>query len=365
MNKRGNYASNGFMLSMLLVVGLCLGVVGTASAQVEIPEGATIDWATLSIYSYDSSGYTVNVHRVTADWQELSVTWNSFGGSYDASIVASFVPNTWDWNSIDVTDLVRDWYDGTVPNYGFLLEQGETLYANYASSESSNIGSRPMLEIGYTTTNGSFSVIIQRPGTEQGNVADTYIVQPFPDQNNGDEDVLYTGLYSGWLKQTLLRFDFTSAPPRLGCGGLTPGFWQNKHGLGLIEEYGLLGMLNDLCLADADGYVADFATLKQFKCWIKDRDAVNMAYQLSGQLAAMELNVAVGSVDGGALVYIGHEGDMISINDLLSAAEDALCEDGYTPVGDDNRDYQEWLKDALDDANNNLNWVYPCSPCSD
>ena len=86
-----------------------------------------------------------------------------------------------------------------------------------------------------------------------------------------------------------------------------------------------------------------------------------MAFQLSGHLAAMYMNVLVGSVNGGALVYIGHEGDMISINNLLDAADEALCLDGETFSVDENRDSQEMLKNALDKANNNLNWVYPCS----
>jgi len=150
-------------------------------------------------------------------------------------------------------------------------------------------------------------------------------------------------------------------PQACGGGGLTPGFWQNKHGLGLIDEYDALVDLNELCLRDDDGNDADFDTLQEFRAWIKERRAKNMAFQLSGHLAAMYMNVLVGSVNGDALVYIGHEGDMISIYNLLTAANEALCEDGETFAGDENRDYQEMLKDALDKANNNLNWVYPCT----
>ena len=145
-----------------------------------------------------------------------------------------------------------------------------------------------------------------------------------------------------------------------GGGGLTPGFWQNKHGLGYIQEYGALNDLNELCLRDDDGAHADFATLHEFRAWIKTRRALNMSYQLSGHLAAMYMNVLIGSVDGDALVYIGHEGDMISIYNLLYAANITLCEDGETFDGDENRYYQEMLKNALDAANNNLNWVNPC-----
>lgn len=143
-----------------------------------------------------------------------------------------------------------------------------------------------------------------------------------------------------------------------GGGGHTPGFWQNKNGQALITEDDI-DMLNECCLRNDDGTDADFEDKSEFKQWIKQRRATNMAYQLSGQLAAMKLNVSVGFVDGGALVYIGSEGDMISINDLIEAADEALCDDGTTFKGDENRDDQETLKDALDYANNNLNWVNP------
>jgi hypothetical protein len=46
----------------------------------------------------------------------------------------------------------------------------------------------------------------------------------------------------------------------------------------------------------------------------------------------------------------------------MAAANGALCADGFTPSGDPNRATQEFLKDALDDANNNLNFVQ-ATPC--
>jgi hypothetical protein len=146
-----------------------------------------------------------------------------------------------------------------------------------------------------------------------------------------------------------------------GGGGLTPGFWQNKHGLRLIDEYDALVELNELCLREDNGDHAEFDSLSEFRSWIKSRRATNMAFQLSGHLAAMYMNVLVGSVNGDALVYIGHGGDTISIYNLINAADEALCEDGETFSGDENRDYQEMLKNALDEANNNLNWVYLCT----
>lgn len=348
-------------LSVLLAVGFTMSVVGTAAAQAEIPEGATIDWATLSVYvvQIESGARTVNVHRATAEWQENSVTWNNFGNSFAPEIVDSFVADALGWHSADVTDLVSDWIDGIYPNYGLVLEQDATEwrdFTEYASSESAAVEMRPILEIGYTTPSGSSSVTIQRLGAAQEDVADAYVWELEPNNNWGMSDILLTGIVNGYWKNTLIQFDITTVCR--GGGGHTPGFWQNKNGQALIEPQDV-DTLNALCLRNDDGSHADFADKKEFKGWIKARRAKNMAYQLSGHLAAMTMNVEVGFVNGCALVYLNGDGDMISINDLMAAANEALCEDGYTPSGDENRDYQEMLKDALDYANNNINWVNP------
>jgi hypothetical protein len=90
--------------------------------------------------------------------------------------------------------------------------------------------------------------------------------------------------------------------------------------------------------------------------------ATNMAYMLSAQLAAMELNVEAGFVDGSAIVFSPELG-FITIGDLMTAANSALGTDGLTLVGDPNRAAQEALKNALDAANNNTNFVQP-EPCA-
>ena len=93
-----------------------------------------------------------------------------------------------------------------------------------------------------------------------------------------------------------------------------------------------------------------------------------MAYMLSAQLATMELNVLNGYVPGSALVYAGTCGttglnnEFITINNLMAAANTALCGDGNTPAGDPNRALEECFKTALDNGNNNQNFV-ESSPC--
>jgi hypothetical protein len=101
--------------------------------------------------------------------------------------------------------------------------------------------------------------------------------------------------------------------------------------------------------------------LASLQSWLLNAKATNMANMLSAQLAAMALNVEAGSVSGAAYVYAPGCGtggrDFIKIQDLMSDANTELCNDGNTPAGDANRARQECLKNALDKANNNVNFV--------
>ena len=82
----------------------------------------------------------------------------------------------------------------------------------------------------------------------------------------------------------------------------------------------------------------------------------------------MYLNVAHNKVSGTALVHTGgcgntgFDGSYITINDLMAAANAELYAHPKTLSGSPYRAYQECLKNALDDANNNKNFVQP-SPC--
>ena len=162
-------------------------------------------------------------------------------------------------------------------------------------------------------------------------------------------------------------------------GGLTLGFWSNRNGQNL-ETAADFTFLTGLCLRTANGGNQDFnGTLTQNKnalnTWLLNANATNMAYMLSAQLTAMELNVRHTFVNGNALVYGGDcvksyqqsqqlpgSNGFITINDLMTAAANELCAHGYTPSGSAYRAYQECLKTTLDQANNNINFVQG-SPC--
>jgi len=153
-----------------------------------------------------------------------------------------------------------------------------------------------------------------------------------------------------------------------GGGGLTPGFWGNKNGQKLFGSDDLAAMVA-LNLRNADGSAFDPANYAAFKTWLGNRNAVNMSYQLSAMLAAMRLNVLNGFVNGNALIFApgtnsANAAGIATVNAIIAEADAALAADGYTPSGDPNRTYQEALKDALDNANNNLSFVQTSpTPC--
>jgi hypothetical protein len=160
-------------------------------------------------------------------------------------------------------------------------------------------------------------------------------------------------------------------------GGYTLGYWSNKNGqkLETDSDFAALTALN---LVTGQGTAQDFTqTLAQNKAtlnkFLLNANATNMANMLSAQLAAMELNVLHGFVNGSALVYApalsacGTAGlsslGFISVNDVMTAANQSLFDHPLTKAGSPDRACQETLKNALDDANNNKNFTQS-SPCT-
>jgi hypothetical protein len=144
-------------------------------------------------------------------------------------------------------------------------------------------------------------------------------------------------------------------------GGLTLGFWSNPNGQALITA-GDLTMLSGLNLRNANGSDFNPTTKGQVKTWLLNATATNMAYMLSAQLTAMELNVAHGKVSGSTLIYApgtssANSLGFATVNDVVAEANTELGLHGSTVAASATRTYQEALKNALDKANNNLNFV--------
>jgi hypothetical protein len=145
-------------------------------------------------------------------------------------------------------------------------------------------------------------------------------------------------------------------------GGKTLGFWSNQNGR---AEFGAddLAVMVSLNLRNANGTMFDPASYASFRPWLLGATASNMAYMLSAQLAAMQLNVLNGKVSGSSLIYAPGTGLSASgyatVSAVMAAANASLGTDGLTVSAGDARTLQEALKNALDNANNNTNFVQP------
>jgi predicted secreted protein len=95
-----------------------------------IPAGTPIDSAVLGLYlvsSWDFPGETrtITTYRITSAWSESKVTWNnkpSFSTAYGSAPVTH---GEWGWYSFNITNLVRGWINGTIPNRGVMLRGPE------------------------------------------------------------------------------------------------------------------------------------------------------------------------------------------------------------------------------------------------
>jgi prealbumin domain-containing protein len=152
-------------------------------------------------------------------------------------------------------------------------------------------------------------------------------------------------------------------------GGLTLGFWSNKNGNKVLTGNvngngttllpGVVTLLNSLCLRNADGSTHTFtSSYGGFRTWLLGATATNMAYMLSAQLAALELDVAYEGVLGTSFDICSG----VTISQLMTNAKNNLCSYGYTPSGNVNRPGQEAMKNCID-AINNGGPVVPAAPC--
>ena len=97
-----------------------------------------------------ATGTTISAYRITSDWIENSVTWNT-QPTIDSTALDTF--NATDdlgvWHSWDITSAYNAWKAGTATNYGIELQtgdnNGETF--EYRSSEFSTADLRPRLVV--------------------------------------------------------------------------------------------------------------------------------------------------------------------------------------------------------------------------
>ncbi len=116
-----------------------------------LPSDSEISSATFQAYQteYNASSVTVDLFRINSSWTN-NETWNTQPtiSSTPESTVTNSANNTyWQWN---VTNLVKDWYNGVKPNYGLMLKQRDEFTSLYQSFNSVNSGvNTPKITVTY------------------------------------------------------------------------------------------------------------------------------------------------------------------------------------------------------------------------
>jgi ELWxxDGT repeat protein len=133
-----------------------------------------------------------------------------------------------------------------------------------------------------------------------------------------------------------------------------------------------LTALDGLNLVDNSGKAFHPTSATQLESWLGGVSSrSSWSYQLSTQLAVMELNVLSGFGSGTDLVYAGGllpygssygiggltAGGFISVQNLMTAANAMLLRDPNGTAGDPNNGYLQALWSALQAANNNTSFV--------
>ena len=124
-----------------------------------IPAGAVVTDAQLQMwtaYNYGATNGTVDVHKLTRDFDETTATWNRAsattpwttpGGDYLATPESTFngFTNDPEWESWTTTQTVKDWLANPSSNYGFLLKMHDESVSTQRVMMLSDEGAEPLL----------------------------------------------------------------------------------------------------------------------------------------------------------------------------------------------------------------------------
>ena len=131
-------------------------------------ENATIEDATLHLYRFFSCPQTgttaTSFYAITEEWNEetwdphthiqydpyvwISHTFSGPGGNYGM------------WFEVDISDLVQEWANGGIENYGFVIRaQAGNKWSKFYSKEYSNSNMHPYLVVNYTPVSISNNLI--------------------------------------------------------------------------------------------------------------------------------------------------------------------------------------------------------------
>jgi hypothetical protein len=160
-----------------------------------IPSGASIIRATFHLFynkwtSTNPAGRMLNVYRITSDWNEDTVTWNTAPTYNPAASAFSPVPATVNlWMEWDVTSDIEEFVSGTT-NYGWRLRDdnywgGPDIPLSQFRTREAGQELSPYLEIEYTKSRS------RHTSDEKTN------------ENSGREPLIY--LFYGWCENVTTK----------------------------------------------------------------------------------------------------------------------------------------------------------------
>lgn len=137
-----------------------------------IPTGSQVSAATLTLAETGTFGSTrtIGVHRVTTNWTESAVTWNSpwttAGGDFVSTPTAT-ASVSWtgllDSDSWDVTTDVSAFVGGTATNYGWIVkdetENSSQQWWGFGTKENTTTSNRPKLTVVYIPPKDKFFLL--------------------------------------------------------------------------------------------------------------------------------------------------------------------------------------------------------------
>ncbi len=338
-----------------------------------------IDGSYTSDYYPDGTTYTVSEVLPATGWIQTGPSGNLYSGSINGGT------GPYDFGTFTIPDITGlnfgNIATATLSGLKFYDQNGDGIQNNGDPGIQG-------FKIVITATYPDGSVHVQTLYTVAGG---GFTSQGFPDgttykvvevapnsswHQSAPASVFYTGTITGTGGPYTVNYTITGVTGlvfgnyRVGAGGgLTLGFWSNKNGYAKANAVGwttVFGILNTSHLRNANGTVATWpvsaAGYKTFQSWILGANATNMANMLSAQLAAMELNVLSGGVNGSSLIYApgtlsANAQGFATVNAIINEAIASLAVNGLTVASGPVRTYQAALKDALDRANNNLSFI--------
>ncbi len=157
INSEPGAQGNNYGATVLLFAGVPAGTQRQSLFRWDlssIPPTATVLSAGVTLNLTSTGPGTPRVHLITGPWNENTVTWASFAGAFNPTVLTSFsngFPAT-PAVSFNILPTAKGWVSGAIPNHGLLLEQAASTVTRTRSSEWGVASQRPQLNICYQIT---------------------------------------------------------------------------------------------------------------------------------------------------------------------------------------------------------------------